>query len=362
MLKVAVTLLLASAVLSQIKIKPSESIPAPISSDVVVSALAAFDQVEFVKKFMNATDRSPTWTAQVYTDFAPNSVAFLNSKLGLTVGEVNLSAADFTPLNVNSQIFLAMFKICLFLPASLDLRVKYPSCTSIGLIRNQFNCGSCWAVSSMASLSDRYCIFYSNANGPAQRFFSYQDTTECATAAMGAAGCSGAQMHSGYQFAKNVGVSTGNENANSFLCKPYSLPGSAPGACQSTCTNTVNYVTPYSLDKFKIKSYGQISGLSLGSIVHNMMCAINRRGTIIAGFTVYQDFFTYSSGVYSHVSGAYAGRHAIRIIGWGVQAGTTPYWLCANSWGTGWGQAGFFKIKKGSNECSIENDVWEATF
>ena len=51
-------------------------------------------------------------------------------------------------------------------------------------------------------------------------------------------------------------------------------------------------------------------------------------GPMMVGLSVYNDFFSYSTGIYSHVSGAYAGGHAIKLIGWG----TTPslYWICQN--------------------------------
>lgn len=55
------------------------------------------------------------------------------------------------------------------------------------------------------------------------------------------------------------------------------------------------------------------------------------------GFTVYGDFFNYKSGIYKHVSGNMAGGHAVKILGWG-QENDTKYWICANSWGTSWGE------------------------
>jgi len=79
-------------------------------------------------------------------------------------------------------------------------------------------------------------------------------------------------------------------------------------------------------------------------------------GPVGAAFTVYADFPTYKSGVYHHVSGSQLGGHAIKIIGWGVESGT-PYWLVANSWNEDWGSNGFFKIKRGSNECGIEGSI-----
>lgn len=45
------------------------------------------------------------------------------------------------------------------------------------------------------------------------------------------------------------------------------------------------------------------------------------------------------SGVYQHVSGSLVGGHAIKVLGWGEEDGV-PYWLCANSWNTDWGDNG----------------------
>ena len=70
------------------------------------------------------------------------------------------------------------------------------------------------------------------------------------------------------------------------------------------------------------------------------------------------------------------GGHAVKIIGWGVESGT-DYWLVANSWNTSWGEQvpkadeharahactpacaqGYFKIRRGHNECGIESQVY----
>ena len=57
-----------------------------------------------------------------------------------------------------------------------------------------------------------------------------------------------------------------------------------------------------------------------------------------------------------HTTGAALGGHAVKIVGFGVEGGV-DYWLVANSWNSGWGDNGFFKIKKGVNECGIEADI-----
>jgi len=79
-----------------------------------------------------------------------------------------------------------------------------------------------------------------------------------------------------------------------------------------------------------------------------------------ASFSVYQDFETYTSGVYIHTTGSYLGGHAVKIIGWGM-SGTTPYWTVANSWNTDWGEKGFFRIIRGVNECGIEGSIVAGT-
>jgi C1A family cysteine protease len=72
-------------------------------------------------------------------------------------------------------------------------------------------------------------------------------------------------------------------------------------------------------------------------------------GAVEACLDVYQDFFSYSSGIYRHVSGGYAGGHCVSLIGYDDAAGC---WIAKNSWGTAWGEAGYFRIAYG--ECRIE--------
>ena len=61
----------------------------------------------------------------------------------------------------------------------------------------------------------------------------------------------------------------------------------------------------------------------------------------------------YKSGVYQHLEGIEIGGHAVRLLGWGEENGF-PYWLAANSWNYDWGDAGTFKILRGSDHLGIE--------
>lgn len=56
------------------------------------------------------------------------------------------------------------------------------------------------------------------------------------------------------------------------------------------------------------------------------------------------------------MTGKILGGHAVRMVGWGVDD-DIPYWLIANSWNTDWGDHGYFKIKRGNNECGIEDEI-----
>jgi C1A family cysteine protease len=69
---------------------------------------------------------------------------------------------------------------------------------------------------------------------------------------------------------------------------------------------------------------------------------------------VYDDFPSYTSGVYTVKSTTALGGHAIRLIGWGTENGV-DYWIGANQWSSGWGENGYFRIRRGTNEAGIES-------
>jgi cathepsin B len=81
-----------------------------------------------------------------------------------------------------------------------------------------------------------------------------------------------------------------------------------------------------------------------------------------AVFFVFSDFMAYKTGVYSRskldIFNGEPEGHAVKVLGWGTDAGTgTDYWLVANSWSPEFGEDGFFRIKRGVNECGIESTV-----
>ena len=130
------------------------------------------------------------------------------------------------------------------------------------------------------------------------------------------------------------------------------LPGcSAVTQVQPTCNTTCvsNTSIDYSSDKRKATD-----AYYLTTQTDEIKYDIKEFGTVTAAFTVYEDFLTYKSGVYSHQTGASLGGHAIKVIGWGTENGE-DYWLCVNSWSDTWGDQGLFKIKQG--DCGINDQM-----
>jgi len=96
------------------------------------------------------------------------------------------------------------------------------------------------------------------------------------------------------------------------------------------------------------------SAYAVDASVEAIQKELMTNGPIEAAFEVYEDLLVYRSGVYQHHAGKLEGGHAVRMLGWGVENGT-PYWLIANSWNSDWGEQGYFKILRGSDECGIES-------
>jgi cathepsin B len=214
-------------------------------------------------------------------------------------------------------------------PASFDARTQWQGL--IHPIRDQQRCGSCWAFSASEVLSDRVAI----ATKKASPVLSPEDMVSCDTGDMG---CQGGMLPKAWDYLQETGIV-------SDKCFPYGAGNGKAPTCSKQCADSETWAS----SKVKAKSSYAING------VPNMQKEIMTNGPIQVAFKVYKSFMSYKTGVYSKHFWELLpeGGHAVKIVGWGTEK-NVDYWLVANSWNTSWGEEGFFKIKRGSNQCGIE--------
>jgi len=290
---------------------------------------------------VNSNSRS-TWRAGLNQNWNGYSASELKRLMGVKWDE-SIKLADREPFTAE-QIADT--------PASLDLRTrKFDNNTCIGPVLDQAKCGSCWAFGATEAISDRLCM----KNGK----FLQLGSLDLVTCDQSDGGCDGGDPASAWQYATG-GLATES-------CIPYLQANGGPVPTCPPATepcldfiDTPNCPSACNDGSAIDRSQGVVGNVYALSSVQQMMTEMDQNGPIEVAFTVYADFLTYKSGVYSYQTGDELGGHAVKMIGYGTESGV-DYWLCQNSWTTTWGDGGFFKIKRGTDECGIEDDAVAGT-
>jgi cathepsin C len=236
-------------------------------------------------------------------------------------------------------------------PTSYDWR-NVNGLNFVSPVRNQGECGSCYSFASMAMLEARVRILSNNTEQPV---FSPNDILECSKYAQGCDG--GFPYLIAGKYAEEIGVVP-------ETCNPYNPPSSKHPTCHTDAKCRRFYATDYSY----------IGGFYGACNEALMKYALVKNGPIVVGLEVYDDFMHYKSGVYHHtglvdkVNGMnkwnpfQITNHAVLVVGYGTDDKTRePYWIVKNSWGPSWGENGFFRIRRGTDECGIESLAVEST-
>jgi C1A family cysteine protease len=193
-------------------------------------------------------------------------------------------------------------------------------------VKNQSSCGSCVAFGAVATVESRLRVQRNNPNlavdlSEAHLFF-------CHARARGNNCSTGWWPEQAFDDFRDKGVAD-------EACYPYNLSNTD---CSGLCSDWASRV-------LKITGYTTLTSNPAG-----IKDWVSTRGPVSACFVVYQDFYSYRTGVYRHVTGAQAGGHCVSIVGYDDSQGC---WICKNSWGPTWGDQGFFRIAYG--ECAIDS-------
>jgi C1A family cysteine protease len=197
-------------------------------------------------------------------------------------------------------------------PNSLDWRSNGGN--FVTPVRDQGYCGSCWAFASTAALESKILITTSQPGVDIN--LAEQILVSCS----GVGDCDGGYMSSAATYLRNTGLPAES-------CYLYTATN---GICSNACSNWQN-------NTYKIASYSRINSVTADTL----KTAIAASGPVVVSMDVYEDFDTYISGIYHYVTGVYEGGHSILAVGYND---ASQYFIVKNSWGAGWGEAGYFRI------------------
>ncbi len=234
------------------------------------------------------------------------------------------------------------------IPESFDWR-NVNNTYFVTQVTNQFlpsPCGCCWALAAVGSLTDRM-IIATKAKVPIVPL-SPQVLLDCTDPDLGT--CKGGSALGAYKFIYKNGITD-------ITCSPFMGVDDfywAEQPCNETMCRTcdrfgtckfINGPTYY------ISEYGTVQGED------QMKAEIFARGPIACSVYAHSDpFEKYTGGIIVDPAQYNMTTHVVAITGWGKDQDTgMDYWIGRNSFGTAWGELGWFRLQRGVNALDIEN-------
>jgi cathepsin B len=252
-------------------------------------------------------------------------------------------------------------------PATYDhrsaMRANRVECTTWEAA-DQGTCGSCYAFAANRVFNERLCRMTSSSSNPQNIQLSEQDVVSCLKSGSFFAQSSGDKQHvtkmagtwnevdgcdGGSAVAVWLQMFTDGRVVRSL--HPYTGKGRASDPCPAPGSRSKN--VEYFTNSTSLYRIIQPTAIAAASLIQ---VEIQDNGPVSAAMQVYNDFMSYSGGVYRRTSSQMVGAHAVVLLGWGTEGGT-EYWTFANSWGARWGEQGYGRIRKGVNEVDIESEI-----
>ena len=215
------------------------------------------------------------------------------------------------------------------LPPSWDWRnVNGSDWTTPIKDQEQDKCGSCWAFGALGALESNIKIWKNNPILDVD--LSEQYMLSCSPGS-----CNGWYIDRTIKWIKT--------NGSIFeSCFTYEANDSI--SCDAKCPDWRN--TLIGIDGY----------LKISTNITVIESALIQYGPLPATMDVYSDFYpNFTGGVYHHTNGTFVFGHVVTIVGYDT-TGEEGYWICKNSWGSNWGEEGWFRIAFG--ECRIESNVY----
>jgi cathepsin F len=204
-------------------------------------------------------------------------------------------------------------------PESIDWREK----GAVTGVKDQKQCGSCWSFSTTGNVEGQWFLKKGELISLSEQQFVDCDHN-------GDEGCNGGLPSNAYEYAIEAG---GIEREDAY---PYKARSGTCKFDKSKVVVTISSQVAISQDEGEMATWCAANGpISIG---------------INAGPMQY-----YTGGV-SHPRKRLCNPknldHGVLIVGYGTE-GSTPYWIIKNSWGTNWGEQGYYRIYRGGGCCGL---------
>ncbi|KQJ88596.1 vignain [Brachypodium distachyon] len=202
------------------------------------------------------------------------------------------------------------------LPPAVDWREK----GAVTGIKDQGQCGSCWAFSTIAAVESINKIRTGKLVS-----LSEQELMDCDN--VNDQGCDGGLMDYAFQFIQKNGGVTSEAN--------YPYQGQ-----QNTCDQAKENTHDVAIDGYEDVPANDESALQKAVAYQPVSVAIEASG---------QDFQFYSEGVFTGQCTTDL-DHGVAAVGYGTARDGTKYWIVKNSWGLDWGEKGYIRMQRGVSQ------------